>query len=63
MGWSSGTDLVRKVAESIRSTVVEPQDRKQLYLDLVSAAEDCDWDCQNEAEGIDPILDRILRRR
>lgn len=63
MGWSSGTELVEQVARSIKANVSDPAVRKQLYKDLVSAAENSDWDCQNEVEGIDPILDRIVRGR
>lgn len=60
MGWSSGTDLVESVAKAIKANVSDPATRKKLYIALVAAAEDCDWDCQNEVEGIDPILDKIV---
>lgn len=61
MGWSSGTDLVEKVANAIKANVADPKVRTKLYRALVAAAEDNDWDCQNEVEGIDPILDKIVR--
>lgn len=60
MGWSSGTDLVVSVATAIRDNVPDNKTRKKLYAALVSAAEDHDWDCQCEATGIDPVLDKLL---
>lgn len=60
MGWSSGTDLVCEVATAIRTNVKDPKARKAIYQVLVNMAENADWDCQNEAAGIDPILDKIL---
>lgn len=60
MGWASGTDLVCDIAHAIKTNVKEQKARKALYRALVDAAENADWDCQNEAEGIDPILDEIL---
>lgn len=63
MGWASGTYLVRNVAEAIRENVADDEARKRIYRVLVEEAEMCDWDCQNEVEGIDPILDKIVKRR
>lgn len=60
MGWSSGTDLVERVAVAVKNHVAEASVRKKLYKALVDAATDMDWDCLNEVEGIDPILDQIL---
>lgn len=60
MGWSSGTDFVCDVAHAIKKNVKEKKVREALYWALVNAAENADWDCQNEAEGIDPILDKVL---
>ena len=60
MGWSSGTDFVVEVVQAIKKNVPDAKARKALYIVLVRAAESADWDCQNEAEGIDPILDKVL---
>ena len=62
MGWASGTDIVTEVAKAIKENVKDSLMRRKLYLALVCAAEDQDWDCHCEAEGIDPILDKILNR-
>lgn len=60
MGWSGGTGIVVKMAEAIKANVKDTKSRRALYEVLVSAAESEDWDCQNEATGIDSILDKIL---
>ncbi len=60
MGWSSGTDIVREVAEAINEHVSDVKTKRKLYKALVSACEDQDWDGQDEVAGIDPILDRVL---
>ena len=60
MGWSSGTDLVREVAHAIYANVSDEVTRIALYEALVTAAEREDWDCHNEAMGIDPVLDVVL---
>jgi hypothetical protein len=60
MGWASGTDLVRDVAEAIKKHVPDTKTKKKLYTALVEAARNHDWDCEDEATGIDPVLDRAL---
>lgn len=60
MSWSSGTDLVREVAEAIRAHVADEVIRIPLYEALIDAAERADWDCHSEAKGIDPVLDVVL---
>jgi hypothetical protein len=60
MGWSGGTDIVRKVAEVLVKNVHDKAIRRKIYIALIDAAEDADWDCQDEVEGIDPILDKLL---
>lgn len=36
--------------------------REKLYTDMVSILEDHDWDCVYVAEGIDPVLDKVIER-
>jgi hypothetical protein len=60
MGWSGGTTLVEQVAHAINTHVPDAKTKKKLYQALISAAQDCDWDCENEVEGIDPVLDKLL---
>ncbi len=60
MGWSSGTEIVETVANAIKEHVTDKKVRRKLYAALVDACQSADWDCENEACGIDPILDKIL---
>lgn len=61
MGWASGTELVTRIATRVLSVVDDSRQRRKIYEELVEAATDLDWDCLDEAEGIDPVLDEILR--
>lgn len=49
------------VAPSLKA--VPESDRKAIYEALIEWAEQEDWDTQNEAEGIDPVLDGLLREK
>ena len=60
MGWASGSVLVSRVARRVRDVVGVAKQRRMIYEELVEAATDLDWDCLDEAEGIDPILDEVL---
>ncbi len=60
MGWASGSVLVSRVARRVRGVVGDAEQRRMIYEELVKAATDLDWDCLDEAEGIDPILDEVL---
>jgi hypothetical protein len=60
MGWSGGTDIVREMAKAIKENVKGHSARLVLYQTLVDSCESNDWDCQDEAMGIDPILDKVL---
>ena len=60
MGWAGGSELVSRVAKRVLAVVGDSVDRRMIYEELVDAATDHDWDCLDEAEGIDPILDEVL---
>jgi hypothetical protein len=61
MGWSGGTNIVRAVAKVIKDNIYNENAKEKIYKVLVHEAEMNDWDCQDEAMGIDPILDKILK--
>lgn len=62
MGWSSGTDVALPIFESIKTNVDDEGAKKRLYKAVLKALEDADWDCQDEALGIDPILDKMIEK-
>jgi len=61
MGWSSGTDVARAWGRSIFDNVEDPKLKKIMYQDMIDTLTNEDWDCLEEAEGIDPILDELLQ--
>ncbi len=61
MGWAGGSVIVSRVARRVKGVVGDAEQRRMIYEELVEAATDLDWDCLDEAEGIDPILDEVLR--
>ncbi len=60
MGWAGGSEIVSRVAKRVLAVVDDSRQRRKIYEELVEAATDQDWDCLDEAEGIDPVLDEVL---
>lgn len=56
MGWSSGSELFNKVIEAIKPRIPD-EERKAIYLDLIPAFEDQDWDTQDECFDSDPMFE------
>ena len=61
MGWSSGTTLMGEIIDAVQSKVKDKKLRKSLYLSIISAFENADWDGQDECEGIDDAFDKALK--
>ena len=61
MGWSSGSRIFGKVIEAIKPAVKDENARKEIYLDLIDAFEESDWDTQDECMGKDPAYDAALK--
>lgn len=62
MGWSSGTDIARVVIKLAKKHVPEAS-KMAFYSGFLDAMEDCDWDCQDEAAGLDPAFDKVLKSK
>ncbi len=62
MGWSSGTPLVEKMIDMIQENVGDPDKRFYMYLELIEAFEDADWDNIDEVIGLDPEFDRAANQ-
>lgn len=61
MGWSSGTSLVRRVIKATMANVEDSAVRQRLYVEIIRAFEDADWDNVDEAMGDDPAFDDAVR--
>lgn len=57
MGWSGGSRLFGAVIEAIKPEVPDEAKRKNLYLKLIDAFRDEDWDTLDECVGDDPAYD------
>jgi hypothetical protein len=62
MGWSGGTEVACKLIKLAMKHVPESS-RAKFYDGMIEVLEENDWDCQAEAEGLDPAYDRVLDKR
>ncbi len=60
MGWSSGSEIVERVARVVCGTIETPEARSEIFAELVQAVLDCDCDTLDECRGIDPELDNVI---
>lgn len=61
MGWSAGSGIAQPIIEAIRDNVPIAKARKRIYKVLLHSFESADWDTQDEAMGIDPVFDEVLK--
>jgi hypothetical protein len=61
MGWSTGTDLMGTIICSLCRHVKNDVAREHIYLDIIEAFEDHDWDGQDECLGEDKAFDNALK--
>jgi hypothetical protein len=61
MGWCSGSRLFGEVIDTVQSHVADKTARVDIYVDLIQAFEEADWDTQNECIGQDPAYDEALK--
>ena len=61
MGWSSGSTLIEDIIRALATRVPDAACRKAIYVDVIRAFQDHDWDCEDECTGLDPAFDEALR--
>jgi len=62
MGWTSGSDLMADIINSLKRHLPNnPKLRQKIYVDLIVAFEDSDWDTQDDCYGQDPAFDLALK--
>jgi hypothetical protein len=59
-GWCSGSDIAIGMILVLKREIKDKAVRKIIYRKLIDALENNDWDCQNEAEGEDPVFNEAL---
>jgi len=60
VGWSGGTDLAWSIIKVAKKHVPDKKARLKLYVGVIDAMEDHDWDTQGEAMGRDPVFDEAM---
>lgn len=60
MGWDGGYDIISRIVPVVIKHVPNDDVRSQIYEAILDALRNADWDCEYEAEGLDPVLDKLL---
>jgi len=61
MGWNNGSALMDDVIEAVRETGLAHGARYRLYMKLIPAFQDYDWDTETECMGSDDAFDQALQ--
>jgi hypothetical protein len=61
MGWAGGSDVMTDIIRGIRPEIPDVYQRERVYKPILEALEGCDWDTVDEAMGIDPAFDRVVK--
>jgi hypothetical protein len=61
MGWASGTSVMDAVISFASKYVADECARMSFYMEMISALEEQDWDCQGDCVGVDPAYDAALK--
>ena len=59
MGWASGSTVMTKIIEVVKKEVPSKKKRKALYVGIVDALRDADWDTLDECLGEDQAYDEV----
>lgn len=62
MGWSRGSTVADPIIRKMKEVVPSEKARFEIYLTMIQAFWEQDWDTEDEVEGIDPIFDLALRK-
>lgn len=61
MGWSGGSHLFSEVITTLQKHVQDEDDREAIYVELIDAFEEADWDTLDECMGEDPAYDAAVK--
>lgn len=60
MGWASGSTVFSEVISAVKEHVKEKDVRKAIYIPIIEAFEEKDWDTQDECIGEDDAYDEAI---
>lgn len=61
MGWASGSEIMDEVIHAVNKVDLSEADRVKIFLEVIDALEDRDWDTQDDCLGSDPAFDKALK--
>ncbi len=61
MGWASGSQVAIDIINGIAVQLLEDGLKRGVFADVLDALEAADWDTVDEAMGIDPMFDEVVR--
>jgi hypothetical protein len=61
MGWASGSLIADAIIKTVKAEVKDKEARRRIYLGVIRALENGDWDTQDESLGQDPAFDVAMR--
>lgn len=61
MGWARGSEHAEKLINVLIENIPDAEVRKIIYIDMIDAWYESDWDTQDEVLGIDPVFDAALK--
>lgn len=61
MGWSSGSTIFSQIISAIQPEIKNVNKRKAIYIKLIAAFENADWDTLDECLGEDPAYDKAIK--
>ena len=63
MGWASGSTTFSQIIAAVKPEVANKDARKRIYLPIIEAFEDQDWDTMDECVGEDEAYDEIYAEK
>lgn len=61
MGWGSASSIMSQIIEAVKPHVADKEARKAIYIPVIGALEDGDWDTQDECMGEDEAYDEAIK--
>ena len=62
MGWASGSELFSRLIKTTKKHVKDPKVRTEIYVEMIDAFADADWDTHDECSGEDPSYDAAIKK-
>ena len=61
MGWARGSEIMNNIIHAVQPHVKDHDALKAIYIPIIKALDDSDWDTHDESMDIDPAFDEAMR--